>query len=907
MPSDVIEAANGRWPEILSTLAGLTPTQLSNVHQPCPACGGDDRYRFDDKDGRGTWFCSHCGGRNRTGGGGTGITLLMAVRNWDFKQAAQAIESHLGIPRSTVRRPAPADAANHLRFRPLPQHTPTIAVLEEPITVTSPYLYTPLQSTARITRADGKKRFEVQHRIATSEPWNRGAGPNPWPILNQSAILDACSSGWPVEIEGEKCAGIATAIGAAFFTHPGHAHKLAQIRERYALLRQAGCPGIILVADSGDADRNKAGKPITPEGIRRAHISIQAAFLENLPILWIQAADAWPELHGIPGASLDDVPGDPADAILRLESAIQAKHQALLQADNDDAFDFSAGEPPPATISVDHAGAFAFLGYDGDGFYYLPSRSGQVVRLARSAHTGTNLVALAPIAHWEASFPGGNGGVNWSAAASDLFERQYQVGMFDPACLRGRGAWLDQGQVVVHFGDRLRIDGHHSDITTKPPGSPYHYQRSQRLAGPGDVQPLTDQEGFELLSIAERFSWEHDFHGRLMMGWVVLAPICGVLPWRPHTWVTASPGSGKSTMLRDFVVPLLVDLGQQYAGTSTEPGIRQDLKCDALPVLMDEAESNTHADALRISAILSLARNSSSDFLGATVKGSVGNTSDGPARYRMRSMFMLSSVATNLRQFADARRFTLLSLRPPHEIPHAERDAHWRELQADLSKHVSIEIGQRLLARTMANIPAIREAVRLFVPAAATFFKSQLQGDQLGTLLAGAWCLCHSGVPTADDIKQELSLCNWAPQQESTETPDERNCLNTILQLKVLAEGGGSNHTRTILELAQIAAGRSSPMESVDPSEASDVLGRHGLRWDPDGLAVSNVSKQLEYALRDTAWSSNWPAQLRRIPGAERTRPIYFKGIGTHRAVRIPVGSLDPESAASNASNASNA
>ena len=77
MASDAITAARGRWPEILAALAGLSGEQLSNRHQPCPLCGGTDRYRFDDKDGSGSWFCNQCGGKDQRGGAGSGIDLLM--------------------------------------------------------------------------------------------------------------------------------------------------------------------------------------------------------------------------------------------------------------------------------------------------------------------------------------------------------------------------------------------------------------------------------------------------------------------------------------------------------------------------------------------------------------------------------------------------------------------------------------------------------------------------------------------------------------------------------------------------------------------------------------------------------------------------------------------------------------
>jgi putative DNA primase/helicase len=80
-----IARAAGRWREILSAL-GIDRKHLTNRHGPCPACGGRDRFRFDDKGGAGTFYCNGCGP-------GTAITLLMRVHGWAFKEAAQAVDS----------------------------------------------------------------------------------------------------------------------------------------------------------------------------------------------------------------------------------------------------------------------------------------------------------------------------------------------------------------------------------------------------------------------------------------------------------------------------------------------------------------------------------------------------------------------------------------------------------------------------------------------------------------------------------------------------------------------------------------------------------------------------------------------------------------------------------------------
>lgn len=55
---DIKAAARYRWQEIHAAI-GIAPKFLRNKHQPCPACGGEDRFRYDDKDGKGTFICTH--------------------------------------------------------------------------------------------------------------------------------------------------------------------------------------------------------------------------------------------------------------------------------------------------------------------------------------------------------------------------------------------------------------------------------------------------------------------------------------------------------------------------------------------------------------------------------------------------------------------------------------------------------------------------------------------------------------------------------------------------------------------------------------------------------------------------------------------------------------------------------
>ena len=78
----------GRWLDVLSAL-GVDQRYLINKHGKCPFCGGRDRYRFDNKNGNGTFFCNHCGA-------GDGFKFLSQFFGWGFKRSAEEIRNIIG-------------------------------------------------------------------------------------------------------------------------------------------------------------------------------------------------------------------------------------------------------------------------------------------------------------------------------------------------------------------------------------------------------------------------------------------------------------------------------------------------------------------------------------------------------------------------------------------------------------------------------------------------------------------------------------------------------------------------------------------------------------------------------------------------------------------------------------------
>ncbi|WP_088183657.1 TOPRIM and DUF927 domain-containing protein [Escherichia coli] len=84
----VSEAARDRWPDVLS-LMGIDVPASPRAQVACPACGGKDRFRFDD-DGRGAHFCNACGA-------GDGLELVKKVNSCDATRAAQLVADALGM------------------------------------------------------------------------------------------------------------------------------------------------------------------------------------------------------------------------------------------------------------------------------------------------------------------------------------------------------------------------------------------------------------------------------------------------------------------------------------------------------------------------------------------------------------------------------------------------------------------------------------------------------------------------------------------------------------------------------------------------------------------------------------------------------------------------------------------
>ena len=824
----IYDIAEGRWEDILMGLGGLTSKQLTNEHQPCPCCGGKDRYRFDNTKNQGTWFCNKCGGKSGTGGGGNGLSLLMRIRNWDFKEAVSQVEKYLGVD------------------KPIPQ---------PPLKGAENFWY--YSDKFIVARFPNKK---IRPLSFNGKKWEYKAPAAPRPLLNLQNILNNKLKTVLV-VEGEK------ACDAAQKLFP------MSIATTWA----SGCKAI-----------NKTDwTPLKGRKIVLFPDNDQVGFdaMERLAqLLFYIGVETIKQVN-----PPDDVKQgwDLADATWTTKEAIQFVKQRYFYVNKKEQVEELI---PQVKTETEVDKYFQCLGFDGETYFYQPRATGQVTKLSRSGHTSTNLVSIAPLSYWETLYPA-KSGANWTQAASNLFEASANVGVYSPNKIRGRGAYIDKKHTLLHLGEEIICNGERLSILKKLPfKTDYIYQRSANLYGCGNESPLSNEAALEILELAQRFQWDVQASGMLLAGWVALAPVCGALDWRPHIWLTGGAGTGKSAILDRFVSPLLADMGVHVSGNTTEAGLRQTLKSDALPIIFDEAESNEKSDQQRMQSILALARVASSETNAQMIKGSPNGE---VIRFHLRSMFFLSSISTALKQGADRTRFAQLTLKSTSKFNKHERAFHWEQLEKDLDNKINDQTAKKLIARTFSLINTIKKNIKVFSRLAGEKFDSQRLGDQYGALLAGAYSLMSNDLVSLSTAQNMIDSVSWESYSESTELPDERRCLQTILQHSVKID-----KTEILLgELVEIAGGKYHTF--VESEQAKDTLGRHGLKVNNDSLMVSNTSEALREILNGTSWQHSWSQVLTRLPNAEKAPATRFKGQGSvAKAVKIPVIALDIEEVA---------
>ncbi len=526
---------------------------------------------------------------------------------------------------------------------------------------------------------------------------------------------------------------------------------------------------------------------------------------------------------------------------------------------------------------IDSSDDFRCLGHLDNVFYYLPSRTGEILALTPSKHNKQNLLLLAGSEYWQENFPGKRG-VCWDWAYEALLKRGSRMGYFDGhALIRGRGAWIDEGRPLLHLGDRIILDGKEYKPQTVP--SRYVYPGGPAL--PINLtSPASTKEAYKLVDLCNRFVWEKPISGYLLAGWCVIAAVCGILKWRPHIWITGASETGKTTIQHLVCKAMLRGIALECDGNTSEAGVRHALGQDARPIIIDEAEAETQQAKMHMQATLGLARLSSSG--GRIRKG----TTDGRGiSFSIRSGFCWASINPLIEHKADESRISKLILIKDEGNGAQDR---WLDLKAALLSTFTKEYAASMFSRTLAHIKTLQANVETFATAANRVFHSARLADQIGTMLAGTY-LCHSTKEIS--ISQAVEWINkqdWSDIISVMDKPDDVRLLDTIATSRIRISSDGKFIEATMGELILIAD---------DPQWDGDItyamaereLRRYGMMVKDGWLWVANRSRPLSRLLRETPWHADWSRSLRDVNGARRAPTRYYSPGINSRGTMIPV------------------
>lgn len=818
-----------------------------------------------------------------SGDGGKDIVDLVAfVFNLELKEAADKTLELLGQRLPEIKYEPKPD-----RYLPLEKHGPREAKQwemtwrERGKTVKS-WCYRdvnsrPLIYDVRLEKPDGSKEVLTlswcQDTKKGSERWAFKNWTSNRPLFNLAGI-DTHSD--VLFVEGCKCAESALMmvgddIAATCFAGGASALDLVDISPLNG-------KNIIIWPDNDEAGFNLQSKLI--EKLTPIVNSIKVIEPESYrPEKW-DCADFYEEIQGSKQKFKE-----------YLRENIKTVFENYIEPDYEEFEDFQDFENfEPQTDSE----PFRYLGHNRESFYYLPKAKGQIVSLSASSHNSNHLIVLAPRMYWESKFPGKQG-ASWSLAAEHIMYECMKKGIFHPDKIRGRGAWNDNKNTVIHLGDRMILN---SGGTVDPVDyeGEYIYERALSLKSKTDGVATT-QDGIKVIELCKSFPWKSEVHGVLAAGWAYLAPICGALYWRPHIWITGEAGSGK-TWFRDNVLrPFVSGFGLMVQGNTTSAGLRQTLIRDALAVLFDEAESNDRKGAERIQEVLELMRQASMPGESAILKGSAGGESQS---YLINSMFALVSIVTAIKQQADEGRITLLELmswnKEVEELKGKTKKEHFKKTDEDIYDIFGRDGAEKFRNRAFKNIDTIKKNIEVFRDVCADHFGTQRSGDQIGTLLAGAFCLGRDGVVSKPVAKKWLESHDWSEQILSQKSDNDQDAaLRAILQYTIRVSTDTTTLEKTI---EQVIKYRLVSGGDVTGDQAKDALLKYGIKCSSFSdtspkLLISYKHSGLDKIFKDTAWATGYHRLLLRIPGAESvTRKILKPNgkEGSNRFIQFDAG-----------------
>jgi hypothetical protein len=447
------------------------------------------------------------------------------------------------------------------------------------------------------------------------------------------------------------------------------------------------------------------------------------------------------------------------------------------------------------------------------------------------------------------------GGLRAQDCANALIVACERAGKFDSNTLQLRsvGTWRGpDGLPIVHAGDRIlagdavlepgaRIgDAVYVIGGTRPP--PAHVEDE---FGGYELQPAPPSIGHQVAAHLDTWHWK-DVEARDLFLGGLCCDMLGAAPrWKPHKFVRAPAGSGKSSLLR-YQRALLGGAAHNIQRTYSKARLEEHFAHTAAALLLDETESDTEAERNR--KIFDL-------VLLLSDEGAVGG------RYQrdidLHGTVTMVATITEEWKTTIRSRVALLELGALRDKPGGGGQVlSHKAIDAMIAQAGDFSAGLR--ARAIGRYELFRQNADRARDRILELGGSPRDGDQLGHLIAG-WATLTADTPLSDDELRGLD--RFAPYvltlADNDDGGDEATELfYTILGLPLHSYRGGDQ-----LTVGQVVA----RARIDDDNGMRRALLPYGLRLQRQG---------------DETWMQAWLAIANKHPGLDRLLTDYpqYKG-----------------------------
>lgn len=371
-------------------------------------------------------------------------------------------------------------------------------------------------------------------------------------------------------------------------------------------------------------------------------------------------------------------------------------------------------------------------------FYYLSTQSKTIVSLSAAQHDGKFLKALATEKYWAEKYGSkkdkdGNDIPNWTKISDSLLDRQREIGPFDLKKMRGLGVWEDEGRLFVNHGAGVFSNQRGHSLSNIDPhlGTKNFYKNAPSDSLNFDDE-LSDEESLAIVDAFKYLRFKNDYDFFYVTGFIAIANIFQALEWRPHLWISAKAGSGKSWTLKQ--ISNLIHYRLKVKDSSAA-GIKQELDCHASMVIYDEAEPHMP----HVPHVIDFARQCSTKNDDKILRG----TADGKGlSWEAHACFLLGSITIPTLKKEDHSRFFLVEM-------DTLDDQTADEVDIIEEKFKKIEkYGRRLLVRMVKNFEVLKANIGICRKLLRHKGIGAREADQLSVIMAGFIMLNTKAVVT---------------------------------------------------------------------------------------------------------------------------------------------------------------